>query len=67
MGPKRSKSDRESLVPGLPSWEPALVSARLEEVKATEGQSRRRGGKWEAGWRRLGPLPAPGIAAAGGL
>ncbi|XP_042634962.1 LOW QUALITY PROTEIN: sperm-associated antigen 17 [Catharus ustulatus] len=31
MGPKRSKSDRESLVPGLPSWEPALVSARLEE------------------------------------
>ncbi|XP_015485401.1 sperm-associated antigen 17 isoform X1 [Parus major] len=31
MGPKRPRSARESPVPGPPSWEPALVSARLEE------------------------------------
>ncbi|XP_064266416.1 sperm-associated antigen 17 isoform X4 [Passer domesticus] len=31
MGPKQPKSGRETAVSGLPSWEPALVSARLEE------------------------------------
>ncbi|XP_041887114.1 sperm-associated antigen 17 isoform X3 [Corvus kubaryi] len=31
MGPKGLRSGRESLVRGLSSWEPALVSARLEE------------------------------------
>ncbi|XP_053826887.1 sperm-associated antigen 17 isoform X2 [Vidua macroura] len=31
MGPKRAKPGRETPVPELPSWEPALVSARLEE------------------------------------
>lgn len=60
MGPKRSKSDRESLVPGLPSWEPALVSARLEEVKAADGQSRRRGGKGGSGLEETRTAPRPG-------
>ncbi|XP_037990699.1 sperm-associated antigen 17 isoform X2 [Motacilla alba alba] len=31
MGPKPPKSVRDTPVSGLPSWEPALVSARLEE------------------------------------
>ncbi|XP_041267052.1 sperm-associated antigen 17 isoform X3 [Onychostruthus taczanowskii] len=31
MGPKQPKSGRETAASGLPTWEPALVSARLEE------------------------------------
>lgn len=46
MGPKRPKTGGAAAPAGGPvsNWEPALVSARLEEVKAAEGQGRGRSG-----------------------
>lgn len=60
MGPKQPKSGRDTPVSVLPTWEPALVSARLEEVKAAEGQSRRRGGSGERSGGGSGRCPARG-------
>lgn len=77
MGPKRPKTGGvASAGAAAKSWEAALVSAHLEEVKAAEGQGRGRqapdpnvGGGWgEPGLRRPSSLLRPGCGgvAAGG-